>query len=170
MSGVRTQNSEKSDPEISGLIIRPMRIEDVDEVALMERLIFPSPWPRQAFVDEVKEGPGSFSLVGRFGKLLAGYLVAWFVLDEAHLGNLAVNPELRRRQIAGELMKRLIGEADTRMVTRVTLEVRVSNVAAIRLYRSFGFRAISMRRAYYIDNREDAFVMLRDRTMPADGA
>jgi len=170
MSGVRTQNSEKSDPETSGLIVRPMRIEDVDEVALMERLIFPSPWPRQAFVDEVKEGPGSLSLVGRLGRLLAGYLVAWFVLDEAHLGNLAVNPELRRRQIAGELMKRLIGEADARMVTRVTLEVRVSNVAAIRLYRNFGFRAISMRRAYYIDNREDAFVMLRDRTMPADGA
>jgi ribosomal-protein-alanine N-acetyltransferase len=145
-----------------------MRIEDVDEVALMERLIFPSPWPRQAFVDEVKEGTGSLSLVARLGRPLAGYLVAWFVLDEAHLGNIAVNSELRRRQIATELMKRLIQEADERMVTWITLEVRVSNVGAIRLYRNFGFRAISMRRGYYIDNREDAFVMLRDRTMPAD--
>jgi ribosomal-protein-alanine N-acetyltransferase len=168
MSGVRTQNSERSEPEVPGLIIGPMRIEDVDEVALMERLIFPSPWPRQAFVDEIKEGSGSFSLVARSGKPLAGYLVAWFVLDEAHLGNIAVNPELRRRQIATALMKRLIEEADERMVTRITLEVRVSNVAAIRLYRNFGFRAISMRRGYYVDNREDAFVMLRDRTLPAD--
>jgi ribosomal-protein-alanine N-acetyltransferase len=169
MSGVRTQNSEESAPEIPGLVIRPMRIEDVDEVALMERLIFPSPWPRQAFVDEVKEGTGSFSIVARSGRPLAGYLVAWFVLDEAHLGNIAVNPELRRRQIATELMKSLIQEADERMVTRITLEVRASNVGAIRLYRKFGFRAISMRRGYYIDNREDAFVMLRDRTMPAEG-
>jgi ribosomal-protein-alanine N-acetyltransferase len=85
------------------------------------------------------------------------------------LGNIAVNPELRKRQIATELMKRFIQESDERMVTRLTLEVRVSNVGAIRLYRNFGFRAISMRRGYYIDNREDAFVMLRDRTMPADG-
>jgi ribosomal-protein-alanine N-acetyltransferase len=170
MSGVRTRNSERSEPEFPGLIVRPMRIEDVDEVALMEHLIFPSPWPRQAFMDEIKDGTGSFSLVARLGRLLAGYLVAWFVLDEAHLGNIAVKPELRRRQIASELMKRLVEEAHARMVTRITLEVRVSNVAAIRLYRSFGFRAISMRRGYYVDNREDAFVMLRDRTMPADGA
>ena len=168
MSGVRTQNSEGSEPEVPGLIIRPMQIEDVDEVALMERLIFPSPWPRQAFVDEVKEGMGSFSLVARLARPLAGYLVAWFVLDEAHLGNIAVNPELRKRQIATKLMKRFVQESDERMVTRLTLEVRVSNVGAIRLYRNFGFRAISMRRGYYIDNREDAFVMLRDRTMPAD--
>jgi len=170
MSDVRTQNLEGNEPDTSRVVIRPMRIEDVDEVALMERLIFPSPWPRQAFVDEIKEGPGSFSLVARLGRLLAGYLVAWFVLDEAHLGNIAVNPELRRRQIATELMNKLLGEAGTRMVTNMTLEVRVSNVAAIKLYRNLGFRAISMRRGYYIDNREDAFVMLRDGTMPADGA
>jgi ribosomal-protein-alanine N-acetyltransferase len=120
-------------------------------------------------VDEIKEGAGTLSLVARLERLLAGYLVAWFVLDEAHLGNIAVNPELRRRQVATELMKRLVEEADARMVTRMTLEVRVSNVGAIRLYRSFGFRAVSMRRGYYVDNREDAFVMLRDKTVPVDG-
>ncbi|MCX5801643.1 MAG: ribosomal protein S18-alanine N-acetyltransferase [Candidatus Eisenbacteria bacterium] len=168
MSGVRTQNSERSEYETPGLLIRPMRIEDVDEIGLMERLIFPSPWSRQAFVDEIKEGAGTLSLVARLEGLLAGYLVAWFVLDEAHLGNIAVNPELRRRQVATGLMKRLIEEADARMVTRMTLEVRVSNVGAIRLYRNFGFRAVSMRRGYYVDNREDAFVMLRDKTVPVD--
>jgi len=160
------RNSEKSEPETTCLAIRPMEIGDIDEVSLMERLIFPSPWPRQAFVDEIREVPGSFTLVARSGKVLAGYLVAWFVLDEAHLGNIAVNPELRRRGIGTELMKRMISEADTRKVSRITLEVRVSNVGAIRLYRDFGFRAISMRHAYYVDNKEDAFVMLLDRTAP----
>jgi len=168
MSGVRMQNSEKEEPEAPGIVIRPMRIEDVDEVSLMERLIFPSPWPRQAFVDEIREGPGSFSLVARQDRTLAGYLVAWFVLDEAHLGNLAVNPELRRRHIAKELMKSLIREADGRTVERMTLEVRVSNAGAIRLYRNFGFRAVSMRRGYYVDNREDAFVMLREKGVAQD--
>lgn len=166
MSDDRMQNSEKSEPENAGLLIRPMEIGDIDEVSLLERLIFPSPWPRQAFVDEIKEVPGSFSLVARLGRVLAGYLVAWFVLDEAHLGNVAVNPELRRRHVATDLMKRLISEAGARDVSRITLEVRVSNVGAIRLYRDFGFRAISMRHAYYVDNKEDAFVMLLDRTAP----
>jgi ribosomal-protein-alanine N-acetyltransferase len=161
MSGVRTQRSEEKDPERSKLDIRPLRLVDVDEVSLLERAIFPMPWPGQAFVHELKEGPTSFCLVARDGALLAGYLVAWFVYDEAHLGNLAVRPELRRRGVATRLMQRLIKEAEDRSVRRMTLEVRVSNIEAIRIYRGFGFRAISIRRGYYVDNREDAFVMLK---------
>ena len=139
-----------------------MRLVDVDEVSLLERAIFPMPWPGQAFVHELKEGPTSFCLVARDGALLAGYLVAWFVYDEAHLGNIAVRPELRRRGVATRLMQRLIKEAEDRSVRRMTLEVRVSNIEAIRIYRGFGFRAISIRRGYYVDNREDAFVMLKE--------
>jgi ribosomal-protein-alanine N-acetyltransferase len=137
-----------------------MRLGDIDEVALMERVIFPSPWPRQAFANELKEETSSLCLVARVGNLLAGYLVAWFVMTEAHLGNVAVTPEFRRKGIATELTKRLIREAEARRVKMMTLEVRVSNTPAIRLYRHFGFQTISMRRQYYVDNGEDAFVML----------
>ncbi len=162
MSDARTQRSEERNPERSKLDIRPMKLGDVDEVSLLERAIFPMPWPGQAFVHELKEGPTSFCLVARDGPLLAGYLVAWFVYDEAHLGNIAVRPELRRRGVATRLMRRLLKEAETRSVRRMTLEVRVSNIEAIRIYRGFGFKAISIRRGYYVDNREDAFVMLRE--------
>ncbi len=161
MSGVRTQRSEGKDPERSRLDIRPMKLVDVDEVSLLERAIFPMPWPGQAFVHELNDGPTSFCLVARDGALLAGYLVAWFVYDEAHLGNIAVRPELRRRGVATSLMQRLLREAEARSVRRMTLEVRVSNIEAIKIYRRFGFKAISIRRGYYVDNREDAFVMLR---------
>jgi ribosomal-protein-alanine N-acetyltransferase len=162
MSGVRTQKSEGKDPERLKLDVRPMRLGDVDEISLLERTIFPMPWPGQAFVHELKEGPTSFCLAARDGNLLVGYLVAWFVYDEAHLGNLAVRPELRRRGVATRLMQRLLREAEVRSVKRITLEVRVSNIEAIRIYRGFGFKAISIRRGYYADNREDAFVMLRE--------
>ena len=162
MSGVRTRRSEENDPERSELEVRPMRLSDVDEVSLLERAIFPMPWPGQAFVHELKEAPTSFCLVAREGALLAGYLVAWFVYDEAHLGNIAVRPELRKRGVATRLMQRLLQEGEARSVRRMTLEVRVSNLQAIRIYHGFGFKAISIRRGYYVDNREDAFVMLRE--------
>jgi ribosomal-protein-alanine N-acetyltransferase len=139
-----------------------MKPEDVDEVSLLERVIFPMPWPGQAFLNELKEAPTSFCLVARNGRLLAGYMVAWFVYDEAHLGNIAVRPELRRQGVATRLMQELLREAEARSVKRITLEVRVSNIDAIRIYRGFGFKAISIRRCYYVDNREDAFVMLKE--------
>ncbi len=167
MSDALMQNSEGHEPRTDELTIRPMRLEDVDEVSLMERVIFPSPWPRQAFANELEEENASLCLVARIGKLLAGYLVAWFVMEEAHLGNVAVAPEFRRRGIATELAKSLIREAEARRVQLMTLEVRVSNIAAIRLYRNFGFKTISMRRNYYVDNGEDAFVMLREMTPPS---
>ncbi|MFH0777559.1 MAG: ribosomal protein S18-alanine N-acetyltransferase [Candidatus Eisenbacteria bacterium] len=137
-----------------------MRVDDVDEVALMERLIFPAPWPRQAFIRELKDSSGSICLVARQGMVLAGYLVAWLVCDEAHIGNVAANPEMRRRGVARHLIAALVRHAEGRTVRRITLEVRVSNTPAIKLYKGFGFKAISMRKGYYIDNREDAFVML----------
>jgi len=162
MSDARTRRSGEKDPEGSRLDIRPMRLADVDEVSLLERVIFPMPWPGQAFVHELQEGPTSFCLVARYGGLLAGYLVSWFVYDEAHLGNIAVRPELRRRGVATRLLERLINEAQDRSVRRMTLEVRVSNIHAVRIYRGFGFKAVSIRRGYYVDNREDAFVMLKE--------
>jgi ribosomal-protein-alanine N-acetyltransferase len=170
MSDALTQSSEGNEANIEELIIRPMRLEDIDEVSLMERVIFPSPWPRQAFADELKEGTASYCLVARVRGLLAGYLVAWFVLDEAHLGNVAVIPEFRRRGLGTELTKRVIGEAEARGVRLMTLEVRVSNMPAIRLYRNLGFKTISMRRHYYADNREDAFVMLLQLATPTEQA
>ncbi|KPJ61619.1 MAG: hypothetical protein AMJ46_00530 [Latescibacteria bacterium DG_63] len=166
MSDALTQSSEGGRPEIRELVVRPMLLQDIDEVALMERVIFPSPWPRQAFANELKEGTASLCLVARVKDLLAGYLVAWFVMDEAHLGNVAVTPEFRRRRIATELTKRLLREAEARGTKMITLEVRVSNLPAIRLYRSFGFETISMRRHYYVDNGEDAFVMLLELSRP----
>ncbi len=167
MSGVQTRKSEGREPDAGGIVVRRMGLEDVDEVAILERHIFPAPWPGQAFIHELNEVRASYSLVARKGDVLVGYLVAWFLYDEAHVGNVAVRPELRRLGTATRLIKEMLAEAERRSVKRITLEVRVSNLAAIRLYRRFGFKAISIRRGYYVDNREDAFVMLRER--PATG-
>ena len=160
MSDALTRSSEGSEPRSEEPVIRSMRLDDIDEVALMERVIFPSPWPRQAFASELREGTASLCLVARIRNLLAGYLVAWFVMGEAHLGNVAVTPEFRRSGIATRLTKKMIEEAEARAVRMITLEVRASNLPAIKLYRNFGFKTIAMRRNYYTDNGEDALVML----------
>ncbi|UCF79649.1 MAG: ribosomal protein S18-alanine N-acetyltransferase [Candidatus Eiseniibacteriota bacterium] len=166
MSDALTQSSEGGGHDTAEPVIQPMRLADIDEVALMEQVIFPSPWPRQAFANELKEGSASLCLVARVRDRLAGYLVAWFVLDEAHVGNVAVAPEFREKGIATGLTNRLIREAQARGVRLMTLEVRVSNLPAIRLYRRLGFKTISMRRRYYADNGEDAFVMLLEMSPP----
>jgi ribosomal-protein-alanine N-acetyltransferase len=90
----------------------------------------------------------------------AGFLLAWSVADELHVINVATHPERRRRGVANALMTELIQTALEERRSRVLLEVRRSNRAAIRLYRAHGFSAIGVRRAYYPDNSEDAIEMM----------
>lgn len=101
--------------------------------------------------------------VGRFDvgdRDPAGFALAWSVADEVHVLNVATDPEHRRRGIGRALMGAIVDRARSGKARLVLLEVRRSNRAAIRLYRSQGFSAIGVRRAYYADNREDAIEMM----------
>jgi ribosomal-protein-alanine N-acetyltransferase len=108
--------------------------------------------------------PSSLSL-GAFdpetGHLL-GYLIISRYVDAWHVMNLAVAPGVRRRRIASSLLDRLFDLTAGEDRRGYTLEVRVSNDVAIRLYEQAGFRARGIRRGYYTDNREDALIMWRD--------
>lgn len=148
---------------IATVSIRAMTLDEVDPVVALERSVFPDPWSRDAFTNETGGGPRRWSRVAvepDSGEVV-GYLVAWLVVDEAHLGNVAVAPRNRRRGVAQALLDDLIAEGKQRDARLVTLEVRRSNRAAQDFYRKNGFYTVMIRRGYYQDNREDALVMVK---------
>ncbi|HAI87170.1 MAG TPA: ribosomal-protein-alanine N-acetyltransferase [Firmicutes bacterium] len=136
---------------------------DVDDVAEIERQSFPIPWNRAAFIDELTRNERALYIVvrGESGAM-AGYGGMWLVCDEAHVTNVAVRPDCRRRGAGTAIMVALMGLALDRGANRMTLETRVSNRPAQELYRQLGFQAAGVRPRYYIDNREDALIMWVD--------
>lgn len=147
-------------PAPSGLTVEPMRREDVDEVLAIERAVFTLPWSRRAFLVEVDDTEISVPRVARLAGRVVGYAITWKVVDELHIGNLAVAPLEQRRGIGSALLEHLLGVARAERLAYATLEVRASNAPAIALYEAFGFRPVALRRGYYPDNGEDAMVML----------
>jgi [ribosomal protein S18]-alanine N-acetyltransferase len=145
--------------------IEPMRIGDLDVVMEIERASFRSPWSAQVFLEEMARDWAHVDvvrdLVTRRAVAFGNY---WLVADEVHLLNLATAPQTRREGHASRLLAHIIEFGRARDCRFVTLEVRRSNAAALRLYRRFAFRAVGVRPNYYSEDQEDAIVMLLDLT------
>ena len=143
--------------------LRRLEPRDLSGIEEIERASYPTPWSRSMFASELSK-PSSLCL-GAFdpetGRLI-GYLVISRYVDAWHVMNVAVSPERRRQGIASMLMNRLFDLTSGRSRRGYTLEVRVSNAGAIKLYERLGFRARGVRRGYYTDNREDALIMWRE--------
>ncbi len=139
--------------------IEPMREEDVEAVAAIEKTSFSDPWPIESFRSELHNNLANY-LVARLEGTLIAYIGAWLMLDEVHITTLAVTENHRRRGIASRLVEKLIAEARPRGACFLTLEVRPSNKAAIRFYEKFGFTVLGRRKRYYIN--EDALVMTKE--------
>jgi ribosomal-protein-alanine N-acetyltransferase len=145
------------------LELRKLELRDLNAIEAIERVSYPTPWSRSMFAGELAK-PSSLSL-GAFdpesGELV-GYLVISRYVDAWHVMNVAVTPEHRRRGIARALLDRLFEVTASDERRGYTLEVRVSNEGAIKLYEAMGFVARGVRRGYYTDNREDALIMWKD--------
>ncbi|MEW6440929.1 MAG: ribosomal protein S18-alanine N-acetyltransferase [bacterium] len=146
-------------------VIRRMEESDLEEVLAIERVSFPSPWSQWAFRSEM-QNPHSRPLVltRAAAPCLIGYLCSWIILDECHILNLAVHPSLRRRGAASRMIDHLLRYCLEIGTSRYYLEVRVSNQHAITLYQKFGFHVCGVRRGYYSDTGEDAYIMHRGAT------
>jgi ribosomal-protein-alanine N-acetyltransferase len=144
--------------------LRRLDTRDLDTVEIIERASYPTPWSRSMFAAELRK-PSALA-IGAYLDTgdLVGYAFVSRYVDAWHVMNVAVAPEYRRRGIATELLERLfeVTAADRRR--GYTLEVRVSNTDAIRLYERLGFEPRGIRRGYYTDNREDALIMWREAT------
>ena len=142
---------------------RRLELRDLNAIEVIERESYPTPWSRSMFAGELAK-PSSISL-GAFDPettALLGYLIISRYVDAWHVMNLAVAPKYRRRRIAAGLLDRLFELTANEGRRGYTLEVRVSNEVAIKLYEQAGFKARGIRRGYYTDNREDALIMWRD--------
>jgi len=143
--------------------LRKLELRHLTEIEAIERSSYPTPWSRSMFASELAK-PSSLSL-GAFDATsgaLVGYLIISRYVDAWHVMNVAVHPEWRRRGIARALLEQLFAQTSSDERRGYTLEVRVSNEGAIKLYESLGFRGRGVRRGYYTDNREDALIMWRD--------
>jgi ribosomal-protein-alanine N-acetyltransferase len=146
--------------------VRRLVYGDLPAVLAIERRSFQTPWSLAMFVLELSKPGGICLAICGARDELVGYLVCSRYSDVWHLMNIAVAPDRRRQGIASELMERLFDQAGEG--ARFTLEVRTSNVAAIRMYERYGFRPAGHRRRYYHDNGEDALIMwLEPEQMPA---
>ena len=162
---------------MSGLLGRPqlgvverMASTDLDAVVEIERVSHPAPWAPQVFIEELaREWAHLDVLRPGPGESILGFVNFWLVHDEVHLLNVAVHPDARRRGAASRLIEHTIDFAWRAGCRYVTLEVRRSNLGAIRLYQNFGFRQVGIRRDYYVQNREDAIVMLLEQGGKSDG-
>ena len=141
--------------------IRRLALADLDEIEEIERRAYPTPWSRSMFASELAK-PTSICLGAFEGERLVGYIVNSRYVDAWHVMNVAVDPDYQGRGIATRLLERLFELTADDDRRGYTLEVRVSNVDAIRLYEKLGFERRGLRRGYYTDNREDAVVMWRD--------
>lgn len=149
-------------------------------MAAIERKIFTMPWSSSAFGYELRANPLSHYFVARsrwakpganteegIDPSIVGYGGFWMMLDEAHICTLGVHPDWRRRGIGELLLSSMVEKAASLNAQVVTLEVRVSNVAAQRLYGKYGFNAVGIRKGYYSDNQEDALIMTTEQITSA---
>jgi len=149
-----------------------MRPSDIAQVHEIERLSFSAPWPTYAFEQELRANRLARYVVARAadpsGERVVGFAGVWLMVDEAHITTFGVHPGWRRQGIGRRLLLRLIEVSMELGAARMTLEVRVSNMPAQELYRSFGFTIAGTRVRYYTDDGEDALVMTTpDLAQPA---
>ncbi len=141
------------------LEISAMRTEDIARVLHVESLCFTTPWPRNAFLNELTDNKLAHYYIGRFEDRIVAYGGLWVILEDAHITTVAVEPMHQHKRFGEQMLIKLIDEAIERGARWITLEVRESNIAAQNLYKKYGFTVVSTRRGYYSDNDENALVM-----------
>lgn len=138
--------------------IRPMTKEDLPRVLAIEKVSFPTPFSEHLFLIELNLSIAHLDVILVDG-LVAGYIDYWLLPGEMHLINIAVAPDQRGKGVGHALMEYLLTFARRHKVTEIQLDVRRSNDVAIHLYERFGFQVVGVRKNYYQNNREDAFMM-----------
>lgn len=140
-------------------IVRPMQVADVEAVSVLEAAIFSQPWSQKGFLDALNMENTIF-LVAEYAGKIAGYIGMYLSMDEGEITNVAVEPEARCMGIGNALLSQAKAIASTKGITRIVLEVRVSNANAIRLYERNGFKICGTRKGFYEFPKEDAYIML----------
>jgi ribosomal-protein-alanine N-acetyltransferase len=141
------------------LTFAPMKRRHLNQVLAIESTVYTSGWSRQIFLNELLYASERSYIVAKVGRTIVGYVGIMFAPDEGHVTTIAVHQDWQRNKVATRLMLRAADETIDHGFDALTLEARVSNVAAHQLYEQFGFTSVGVRPGYYADNREDAVIM-----------
>lgn len=140
--------------------IKPMQKSDLDDVISIEAKAYGEHhWSKDSFMSELSNDLAKYFSVFNTDGQLIGYCGCWQILEEAHITNIAVSLDYRRKHIGEALLITIIDECYRNMAKYITLEVRVGNKPAIALYEKYGFKSLGVRKGYYQDNNEDALIM-----------
>ena len=154
------------EPDSTRFEIRPMTADDLPQVLEIEKVAFRHPWSPELLKREMTHEWSTILLCEEplpdGSRRLLGFSIFWIVHDEVHVLNVATDPAHRRRGVARAVMDETLARGRQRKCTLATLEVRRSNEAALNLYRGMGFRPVGVRPNYYVDEGEDAIVMVLD--------
>lgn len=141
------------------MTVRRATIEDVKEIFAIEMECFSVPWSLDSIETELLNEDKKLYYVVEDANGVVGYAGAWLVYDEGQITNIAIRPSARRQGFGAKLTSALIEECFKRGMHEIFLEVRISNLSALSLYRQLGFTVKGMRKNYYSEPKEDAYIM-----------
>ena len=142
--------------------VRIAKSSDLDDIYELDVQTFAMPWSKEALSYDILENDNAFVIVAEYEGEFAGYADIWTVLDEADLNSIAMRVDFRRKGIGDAIMLAMTEMLSANGVATINLEVRVSNMPAIKLYKKYGFNECGVRPGYYLDNGEDALIMKRE--------
>ena len=141
------------------MTVRRATIEDAKEIFAIEMECFSVPWSLDSIETELVNEDKKLYYVIEDANGVVGYAGAWLVYDEGQITNIAIRPSARRQGFGAKLTSALIEECFKRGMHEIFLEVRISNLSALSLYRKLGFTVKGMRKNYYSEPKEDAYIM-----------
>ena len=139
-----------------------MTLSDIEQVYRIECSCFTQPWSVESLIGELVRNDIAYYVVAEADGVIVGYAGIWVMFDEAHMTNIAVIPEYRRMGVATNIILNMMRYAARKGAERMTLEVREFNFKAQNLYASLGFKKVGIRRKYYSDTGENAFILWND--------
>ncbi|GAA5418028.1 [Ribosomal protein S18]-alanine N-acetyltransferase [Paraliobacillus ryukyuensis] len=140
-------------------IVRKMTLADLNQVKKIEEASFAIPWTMDIYTKELTENAFAHYYVIEINHQIIGFCGLWIVIDEAQITNIAISPDYRGRGYGEALFQYILNQTILHGAVQLSLEVRVTNLVAQRLYRKFGLTPAGIRKHYYTDNNEDALVM-----------
>ena len=142
------------------LIFREMNENDLTDIFALEQSIFSDAWSIDALAETLRQ-EHSLILLAEEEKKIKGYCILYYVLDEGDVARIAVDKTIRKSGVGYALLEEIWGICRGKGIIKITLEVRESNQAAVRLYKKHGFQAIAVRKDYYHNPMEDGFIMVK---------
>ena len=137
-----------------------MTKEDVEAVVKIEEEAYGKHhWAKSSFYDEMSNNLAKYYVAKTADGEIVGYAGSWHIIDEGHITTIAVKNDYLRNHIGEAIIKTIIDDCYKNNIKYMTLEVRVSNIPAIKLYEKYGFQSLGTRKGYYQDNNEDALIM-----------